>query len=132
MPWMKKGGAGSGANIPTDTGEINCTLAESIGDWVYLDAPNEVRQARADNIATSRVFGRIISKPTTVTCVVRRYGETNIDAGLTGAEKYYLSDTVLGGMTLTQPSIGNQVELGWAINSTRFYIDVYNKVIIKT
>jgi hypothetical protein len=126
------GGGGSRASLDI---RINCTASEVVGSWVYLFGSDEVRNAKADDINTSQVLGRVIKKFSDTDCLVRRFGEVEIDTGLTPKDLYFLSATVDGEMTNTQPvgvpSGTVQAELGWAISDTRFFIDVFEKVHIR-
>lgn len=84
------------------------------------------RNALADNVETSDVFGIVSTKPTTTTCTISPMGEmSRTFTGLDVAKRYYLSDTVAGEFTQYAPTeIGHvKLRVGRAISPTRFLYD---------
>jgi len=101
----------------------SCTVAEQVGDAVFENVANSVRQSNANNVATMPVIGIITSKPTPTTCVIARSGEVTI-AGLTVGQEYYASATVPGQLTPTVPVFSGFVAqyVGYAKNNTTLVV----------
>ena len=98
----------------------NCPSTVSVNDAVYSNGSNSVDRAKADSISTMPALGFVLSKPTSTTAVIQYYGEIGGFIGLTPGVTYYVSDSVIGGITSTVPvAIGSTVQkVGFAKNST--------------
>lgn len=100
---------------------LNCLTTDQVGDWVVITSNNTV--AKVSNNNSGHIFGVICEKITTTTCKVLIKGLGDFFSGLDPTSlRYFLSTS--GGMTDTAPSTGYVIDLGRAINSTKFYVDV--------
>ena len=102
------------------TWNAGCTATEAVADAVYVSASGQVRQARADDVAKSRVTGFIASKPTATTCTVASDGKLGGFSNLTPGDTYYLSDTP--GEVTNTPGTAVAVEVGEALDSSSLLI----------
>jgi hypothetical protein len=112
---------------------MNCTAIEQVGNAVYVFADGEVRQANNTNIATAKVIGFIVTKPTTTICTVRVIGIIDSFTGLTPGSEYFL-DSTPGAITLTAPTTSGSVlvRLGQPTEDDRFLININNNYIIRS
>lgn len=107
-------------NILTDT--RNCLVSATIGDLVMESSTTiNTVDVVTDNTDIRPVFGIIISKPTTTTCVILLLGVIAGFGGLTKGRKIYLSTS--GSLTSTPPTTGYLQSLGVAKESDE--IDFY-------
>ena len=103
--------------------DFSCTATEQVGDLVYISSSDTVQQADASDTNKIDVIGYIISKPTSSTCKVATAG-TITASGLTPGAKVFLSPTVAGSVTQTEPASPNViVEVGFAKNSVSFIFE---------
>lgn len=116
-------------NIEILEGAWSCTVTEQIGDAVFENVANSVRQANASSIANMPVIGIIIAKPTSTTCVIARSGEAAV-AGLTVGQEYYASTTP-GQLTVVVPTAAGQVAqyVGYARNITTLVVQPREPVV---
>ena len=110
------------------TATYDCPSSVAVGDWVYLSGSNSVTVADNGSEATCNVLGIVILKPTTIRAVVRSFGQTTALSGLTAAQRYWMGTA--GAMTSTPPSSGVFQQLGSAITTTLFHIDIQQRVIL--
>jgi hypothetical protein len=112
---------------------MNCTATEQVGNAVYVFADGEVRQANNTNIATAKVIGFIVTKPTTTSCTVRVIGIIDFFTGLTPGKHYFLDD-VNGDIDLTAPTTSNSVvtRVGQAIGTDKFLINISNNRLVRS
>ena len=108
----------------------SCTVTEQVGDAVFENVANAVRQSNASSTATMPVIGIVISKPTPTTCVIARSGEVAVFAGLTVGQEYYASTTP-GQLTTTIPTISGQVAqyVGYARNTTTLVVQLRDPLV---
>lgn len=95
--------------VAGDLQQFTCTSSEAVKDLVYISAASNVRRAQADALATARVLGWIVAKPTTTTCLVARTGRLSGLSGLTAAATVFLSASTPGAATSTPPSSSGNV-----------------------
>ncbi len=102
-----------------------CTATESVGDAVYQSASGNVRQARADTVATMGCLGFIKSKPTTTSCIIVKTGELGGFAGLTPDALYFVSAIAAGAISTSHPTTPNLAQLvGRAVDTTTLNITI--------
>ena len=103
----------------------SCTVTEQVGDAVFENVANAVRQSNASSTATMPIIGVIISKPTPVTCVIARSGEVIVPGPLTVGQEYYASTTP-GQLTATPPTLSGQISqyVGYARNTTTLVVQL--------
>lgn len=116
-------------NIEILEGAWACTVTEQVGDAVFENVANSVRQSNASSIANMPVIGIILSKPTPTTCIIARSGEVAV-AGLTVGQEYYASTTP-GQLTTTVPTATGQVAqyVGYARNTTTLVVQPREPVV---
>jgi hypothetical protein len=124
------GGGGGGGGTASLTFNASCSIAESIGDAVYLSDTNTVARANASSPNTAPVIGFIIEKPTASTCVILTEGEFTYPSTLLAKTTYYLN-TAAGGITSNPPSSTGQViqEIGTTLNTTKLLIKIRPAII---
>lgn len=89
-----------------------CEVGAEVGDAVRINHEGIYIRAIADSMANSNFVGFVESKPTLSTCNIKVAGATkDIFVGLDILEEYYLSDTVLGGITSTPPTASGSIRL---------------------
>jgi hypothetical protein len=110
-------------------GAWTCTVTEQVGDAVFENVANSVRQADASTIAKMPVIGIIISKPTASSCIIARSGEVTL-AGLTVGQEYYASTTP-GQLTTTVPTASGEVAqyVEYARNTTTLVVQLRDPVV---
>lgn len=104
-----------------------CATGVAIGEWVYASADDTVVEADADALATMPTIGRVVYKPTTITCYVKNYGyayDAAANAGFGDAwvagDEYWVSATP-GQITTTMHPVWPQ-RAGVAVSTQRFKI----------
>jgi hypothetical protein len=114
----------------TDVRQAACTVAEAIGDFVCISAPpvsgkDQVSKADPADYDTLPAVGVIISKPTTITCVVQWFGETPaIFTGLSAGETYFLGTDSKASAYPPIPTTEDVFiqTVGLAVSDTKMYI----------
>jgi len=91
--------------------------ALSVGDWVYLNG-GDYEKALADAEATSFVVGVVVDDIDINNFTLQMGGSVSILTGLVSGTVYYLSETVAGALTGTQPDTPNTVIPLVVANST--------------
>jgi len=111
-------------------GAWSCTVTEQVGDAVFDNVANSVRQADASSTVTMPVVGLIINKPTATTCVIARSGEVTVTGPLVVGQEYYASTTP-GQITTTVPSTTGQVAqyVGYAKNTNTLVVQLRDPVV---
>lgn len=114
----------TGAKMSKTDFKAACTVAEVVGNPVYLYSGGSVRNAIASDIDKARVVGVVVEKLSGIECIVRKIGEANI-SGLTAGNDYFLSEVTAGELTLFPPTgLGSfVVRICHCISSDRVYID---------
>lgn len=109
-----------------------CDPSVNIGDFVYVDAAAVLQPALADDISTSKVLGVIIDDGPP--CVIKATGGYTGFTGLIPGDRYFLSETVPGGIQNTVPTTsGHVIKLvGTALSSTTLFIDTSQPLTIRT
>lgn len=90
---------------PSTTGEelqYDCSSSVVFGKLVYIDSNNNVNLADNTNINTTPCIGMVISKPTTLSCIVKTNGEIEGLSGITPGQRYFLGTE--GDITSTPPT----------------------------
>ena len=122
-PILPGGGGTGGTTLQSSAGAYTVPIAVSVTDVVY--GTGILAADRADNsaLATSRVVGVVVAKPTTTTATIAYEGEVGGFVGLTPAATYFLGTA--GGITATPPStVGLYLRrLGVALNSSTLLFD---------
>ena len=99
--------------------EMDCTVAEEVGDLVRLDAVTANLAVKAvDNIVDRPVIGLVLSKLSTTRCKVAIRGILNVAIG---NGRLYLSPT--GVLSLTSPSTDYRQALGYSFGNGKIYLD---------
>ena len=94
------GAAGSGSEEITQT-----THGLSVGDWVRLNGSGDYILAQADTEANAEVVGMVAAVANVNTFTLQDHGYVDVGlAGLTAGVVYYLSDSVAGDITATEPA----------------------------
>lgn len=84
--------------------DVSCDSSVYVGSIVRMNGATAVN-ALADSFTNSKVIGICINKPTSTTCDILTCGFTgNVFAGLSTSATYFLSDSILGGITSTPPT----------------------------
>lgn len=85
------------------------------GEWVYIDADGHYARAQANTLDSSQVSGVVISDPDPNQFTVQQSGFINnvvvpafVDGPLNSAQLLYLSPTMAGKITATQPNVVGQ------------------------
>lgn len=109
----------------------NCAADLAVGEWVYAaplpSADDTVMRADADALATMPTIGRIVYKPSTITCYVRNNGyayDANANTGYgsvwVAGQEYWVSATA-GQISTTMHPVWPQ-RAGVAVSTKRFKI----------
>jgi hypothetical protein len=113
-----------------------CDLSLTIGQFVYVDALGILRPAKADDISTAKVIGVITGTDSSFgsPCDVKATGPVTAYVGLVPGDRYFLSQTVLGGIQSTVPTTSGHVIkfVGTALSSTTLFIDTSQPLTIRT
>lgn len=83
----------------------------AIRNWVRINSSGDYVLAQASSAANAPVVGVVIEVIDADNFVLQQSGYTNIFAGLTAGQKYFLDPAVAGGMTATEPTTAGQVSL---------------------
>jgi hypothetical protein len=112
-------------------GSWGCTVTEQVGDAVFENVSNSVRQANASSPATMPVIGIIIQKLSSTSCIIARSGEVTLPGPLVVGQEYYASPTVPGQLTTAVPTASGQVAqyVGYAKNTTTLVIQLRDPVV---
>lgn len=107
-------------------GAWGCTVTEQVGDAVFENVANSVRQADANSTANMPVIGVIINKPTPTTCIIARSGEVTLAGPLAVGQEYYASSTTPGQLTILIPVLSGQIAqyVGYAKNTTTLVVQL--------
>jgi len=108
-----------------------CDISVYEGSFVYIESGIALN-GLADDISTSRVIGVVEFKSSTTTCDIRIGGITEeLFSGLDDNNNYFLSPTVVGGITLTAPTTSNNVvvKIGNPISDKIMLLGIQLKVI---
>lgn len=115
--WSNIGGGGT-------TDRITQATSFAVGDVLYLSGSTYTK-AIATSAAAAEVVG-VVSKVITAGNVyeLTLSGEVTGLSGLTAGEAYFLSESVAGGITITEPSVIGQVSvpIGVASSATTLYV----------
>ena len=122
----------SDSNLKTLTNE-DVTNSLAIGDAVYISSADKVKPAQADADSTSKVIGlarEAIASGGSASGSIQTDG---VIAGLTGlvaGADYYLSTSVIGGITNTAPTTAGQyvVKIGRALSTTELEITIEPRI----
>jgi len=111
---------------------FNCSMAENIGDAVYISGDDNVRQARSDSSLTMPVVGVIFDKPSATTCWVTSAGQVDGYAGLVAGTRYYLSDTVAGALTDTPGNVPGDIiqKVGIGKSGSSLFIQIDMPIVV--
>ncbi len=90
-----------------------------VGQALY-NTGTDYALAKADVVATSNALGIVISVVNVNTFVLAFAGFEGIFSGLVPGSTYYLSDTVAGGVTITEPTLSRPMYN--AVNATEAFI----------
>jgi len=97
------------------------------GSVVYLDSFGVLQPALADDIATARVVGIVVEDTDSAgsSSGIKQVGPLSAYVGLVPGTRYFLSDTVPGGITDTPPDGTGHVvhSVGIAVDPTTLYIN---------
>lgn len=112
---------------------LTCTTTTKVREAVYISADDTVKRAKADSIASARVFGFVTSKQSTTKCTVMTKGLLSGFTGLVAGKTYFLDPSTIGAITTTPPSGSGQIllKLGRSLNSTTLYVDVDTSLVIR-
>lgn len=112
------------ASASPSTIDITCDSGIVIGDLVYVNASGVGQKAIATSSATARVVGFVVAKPASTTARVSTFGVANI-SGVSIGTKYYLSETVAGGLQSAIPTTSGYVMLyvGTGLSSSTVLFD---------
>lgn len=109
--------------------------AGNIGDWVYVDANDDVQAAQADDAGTVEALGLVVSvsgqavNPRTTfasgdTVGVVVFGPVTGFSGMTQNGDVYVDAAAAGGSTQTAPGVGNFVKVaGRATTSSELFVN---------
>ena len=112
-----------------------CELGLNIGQFVYIDGTGILRAALADDISTAKVIGVVSDTDVSGTpCTIKATGSVDAYTGLTPGVRYFLSETVAGGIQSTVPTTSGHVikMVGIALDSTTLFIDTTQPLTIRT
>jgi hypothetical protein len=104
-----------------------------ISDVIYIDAADDAKKAKANAAGTADAFALATATITNGTAGV--YQTNGLLAGLTGltaGAKYFLSTATAGVMTASAPTAAGSVvvELGTAVSTTEFQIEIRSAVLL--
>jgi hypothetical protein len=116
-------GGGGIAVVSGSVGTYDCNTSISVGDVVYLSAPNFIDKADADNINKQPLIGVVDSKPSAIQAIIKYSGEITGFSGLITGSTYYLSETP-GQFTTIAPSDPGAIvqKIGFAKSSTTLVV----------
>lgn len=109
--------------------------AGSIGDWVYVDANDDVQAAQGDAAGTVEAIGMVVSvsgqavNPRTTfvagdTLGVCVFGPVTGFSGMTQGGDVYVSAAAAGASTQTAPGVGEFVKVaGRAVTSEELFVN---------
>ena len=91
-----------------------------VGDVLYVTGGDTYAKANANAVATAEVVGLVVAVPTTGTFTLLISGKITGLSGLTAGTLYFLSSSVAGESTATEPATAGHVSkpLFVAINAT--------------
>lgn len=101
------GGGGSGTAFTTAVPQNAHGFA--VGDVAYLTAANTYAKAKADSAVTAEVAGIVSAVADVNNFTLMTRGLITGLSGLTAAAMHFLSPTVAGGLTATEPTASGQV-----------------------
>jgi hypothetical protein len=99
----------SGGKTTQEVTQVAHGLA--VRDWIRIDNAGDYVKAQANTANNATVVGVVIDVEDANTFTMQQSGSTDIFAGLTAGEKYFLSPTVAGGMTAVEPTTPGEVSV---------------------
>jgi hypothetical protein len=115
--YIKSGAAGTGWElIPLDSGAAGrITVSQAahgfvVGEALYLNGATYAK-AKADAASTSEVVGVVSAVVDASTFRLTTYGTISGLSGLVAGSNYFLSSSVAGQLTLTEPTVIGQVSV---------------------
>lgn len=124
IPGLDAGGRLDSSVLPVNIGaDYSTTTAGEIltaGQAVYISATGTALRADANTLGKAAIGFVSASVAASASVIVYYRGTLSNQTGLTIGARYFLSDSVLGGVTLTPPvGTGKIVQiLGYALNAT--------------
>lgn len=131
----------AGVNNPSTGSTITATNGEAtaitIGKVVYISAGDTVKLANANAVGTKNAVGLVfdtsvnssaagsVAVAGSITATTAQWDSvTGQSGGLTAGAKYYLSNTIAGGLTTTAPVTGYVASIGYALSTTKFVLNI--------
>lgn len=115
---------------------VICELGLVVGQFVYIDAFGVLQGGLADDISTSKVIGVVWDTDDSggADCEIKATGPVIAYTGLVTGERYFLSETVPGGISSTVPTTPGHVIkfVGTALTSTSLFVDTSQPLTIRT
>lgn len=111
--------AGSSSSLQT---YVSCNSSVASGDLVYFNSSGVAQTASSSSISTAPAVAYVISKNSSISCLIQILGYLNL-SGLTPGARYFLSSS---GKLTTSPTVsaGYVVQtVGYALTSTVFVLN---------
>ncbi len=99
----------SGGKTTQEVTQVAHGLA--VRDWIRINNAGDYVKAQANTADNATVVGVVIDVEDADTFTMQQSGSTDIFAGLTAGEKYFLSPTVAGGMTAVETTTPGEVSV---------------------
>jgi hypothetical protein len=116
--------------------DIMCGPGVVEGSFVYIDNFGVAQLGLADNIVTGRLAGVVVitTDSSGTHCNLKQVGPLDAYTGLMPGVKYFLSDTIPGGITLTPPTSSGYVvhSVGIALSPTILYVNTNIQPVIRS
>jgi hypothetical protein len=107
--------------------DVTCGLGVAEGSFVYMDPFGVAQLGLADDINTARLIGVVVISTDSLGthCNIKQIGPVDAYLGLIPGQRYFLSDTIPGGLTATPPTSPGYVvhSVGIAISATTLYVN---------
>jgi hypothetical protein len=128
--------AGLGAASFPSVARTDCDVLLVIGQFVYVDSLGILRAGLADDISTGKVIGVIsgVDDSFGTPCDVKATGPVTAYAGLTKGARYFLSDSVPGGISISPPTGSGRIVkfVGTALSTDTLFINTAQPLTIRT
>lgn len=113
-----------GANVVIPS--VPCEASVFVGSAVIMQASGIAKNGLADSLANSNIIGIVESKTSSLVCNIRVLGVSgSLFVGLDVTKEYYLSETVLGGISTVPPVNSGSVilKIGQPYSATEMLVN---------
>lgn len=116
--------SGASTSAPKLTALFDCDIGVAEGDLVVVNGANTITNIMDNTISSipNGIFGVVYQKPTTTSAYVMFLGIKDGYSGLTVGSALYIS--TLGEPTHTVPLTGIVQQIGFAVSSSSFFVQL--------